>query len=109
MELREHRKVGYKQTHLPTSNRHPIHGNRLSFCRVSADFPQATDSNPYTDSPLVSFENLDIHTGNIDTLDFKNNLFKLTPSSPGTYSTSSRIWECGRYIGPPRLQSSSAL
>jgi hypothetical protein len=72
-----------------------------SFKITSADFLQATDDNPYTDSPLVSFENLDTHTGDTYTLDFKNNPFKKIPSSPGEYTTSWRLWECGRYVGPP--------
>jgi Two component regulator propeller len=68
---------------------------------TQGDFLQTLDVNSYTPNPLVGLpKGLVVKGGVPYTFSFKSNPMK-APEQNGAYSTTWRLWQCGRYVGQP--------
>jgi hypothetical protein len=68
---------------------------------TAGDFLQVADQASYTASPLLAVpSDATIEGGEPYTFDFASNQFT-APQEPGQYKSAWRLWQCGRYVGPP--------
>ena len=71
------------------------------FILQGGDFLHVIDERQFTVSPQVGLQDYEfVPAGQPYAFDFRINPFT-APVEPGTYSSTWRLWQCTRYIGPP--------
>lgn len=68
---------------------------------TQGDFLQTLDNNSYTVSPLVGLpKGIEVSGGQTYSFSFASNPMK-APDQIGLYTTTWRLWQCGRFVGQP--------
>jgi ligand-binding sensor domain-containing protein len=89
--------VNPNQTFTPSITIKLEKGYKLS----QGDFIQVMDNNNFTSVPLIGLpEGYEVKGGESYTFNFEKNPIK-APEQIGTYTSTWRLWQCGRYVGDP--------